>query len=153
MSGRGFRGVIDERDNTEIVPFPGLAGGVWQPSTIVGVSADTAVADFAKQFVGTMLSLEVQQSNHGEGLPITRAGIEMQVEFINERQREFEQPEIEIDIDSLIEQLKTPALVERALYEMIFETKERLCSGALDLEGAVREIEQNIRNYLAERSH
>jgi hypothetical protein len=150
ISGRGW-GMLNP-DDTEIVPFPGLAGGVWQPSSIVGISADTEVADFAKQFVGAMLSLNVQQSNHGEGLPITRAGIAEQVEQINERQRDMEQPTIDIDIDSLIGQLTTPALVERALYEMIFATKERLCSGVLDLEGAVREIEQNIRNYLAERS-
>jgi hypothetical protein len=62
-----------------------------------------------------------------------------------------EMSEIEIDTDSLIGQLTTPALIERTLYEMVFVTKEKLCQDALDLEGAVRELEQNIRTYLNER--
>jgi len=144
VAGRG-------NEDTEVVPFPGLVSGVWQPSTIAGVSADSENARFAKQLVNMMLSIEVQQLNHGEGLPITRAGVAAQIDQINQMQLEHDMPTIDLDIDALISRLTTPAAVERALYEIIFETVERLCYGAIDLEGAVREIEQNIRNYLAER--
>jgi len=140
------------REDTQISPFPGLVPGVWQPSTIAGVSADTDVAPFAKQLINTMLSLEVQQINAGEGLPVTRAGITAQIEIINEPLREMEMPTMDFDVDAMITQLRTPAMDEATLREIIWGTVERLGSGTLDLEGAVREIEQNIRIYLAERS-
>jgi len=132
--------------------FPGLTQGVWLPSTIVGVSADTNVEDFAIEFVNTMLSLEVQQVNHGEGLPITRPGIQAQINLIDEQMAELDMYLFDFDMDALINQLQTPALIETTLREMIWSSVERLCTGRTDLEGAVQEIEQNIRNYLAERS-
>ena len=140
------------RDDAEITTFPGLTSGAWMPSTIVGVSADTAVADFAIEFVNTMLSLDVQRINHGEGLSVTRQGIQAQIDQINEMMIEFDMDLFDFDVDALINRLQTPALIETTLREMIWQTVERLCTGRIDLEGAVQEVEQNIRNYLAERS-
>jgi len=64
----------------------------------------------------------------------------------------MDQEPFNLDLDALVQQLQTPAVIETTLIEIIWETAERLCAGAIDLEGAVREVEQNIRNYLAERS-
>ena len=140
------------RDDADITTFPGLVPGAWMPSTIVGVSADTSVPDFAIEFVNTMLSLDVQRINHGEGLPVTRQGIQAQIDQINEMMIEFDMDLFDFDVDALASQLQTPALIETTLREMIWQTAERLCTGRIDLEGAVQEVEQNIRNYLAERS-
>ena len=141
-----------ERSDADITAFPGLAPGAWQPSTMVGISADTAVAEFAMEFINTMLSTNVQQINHGEGLPITREGIAVQIDTLNDALVSAGGDPFEMDLDDLISQLQIPALMETVLREMIWETVERLCTGRIDLEGAVREVEQNIRNYLAERS-
>ena len=143
---------ISMRDDAELAIFPGLVQGAWLPSAIVGVSADTTVEDFAIAFVNTMLSLEVQQQNHGEGLPVTRAAIQAQINQINTQMAEFDMDPFDIDIDALINQLQTPALIETTLRDMIWGTVERLGTGRVDIEGAVQEVEQNIRNYLAERS-
>ena len=137
---------------SEITLFPGLSQGAWRPSTIVGVSADTMVEDFAIRFVNTMLSIEVQMMNHGEGLPITREAVQAQVDLINQLMAEHDMPLLGIDMDGLVSRLHTPSIIETTLRDMIWETVERLCSGRVDLEGAVGEVEQNIRNYLAERS-
>ena len=139
------------REVSEFVMFPGLVQGAWQPSTIVGVSADTNAEDFAIAFVNTMLSLEVQQINHGEGLPVTQRGIYEQIATLNEM-LEMMDITFDIDMDTLIGQLRIPTIIEATLRGMIWETVERLANGRLDLEGAVREVEQNLRNYLAERS-
>ena len=140
------------RDDSELAIFPGLTPGAWLPSTIVGVSADTSVEDFAIAFVNTMISLQVQQINHGEGLPVTRQGIQAQIAQINQQLAEFDMDPFDVDMDTFVNQLQTPALIEATLREMIWGTVERLCTGRVDLEGAVQEVEQNIRNYLAERS-
>jgi len=143
-----FTHIVDAK----LSAFPGLTQGAWVPSTIVGVSADTNVSDFAMEFINTMLSLPVQMINHFEGLPITREGIETQVNMINERMEEFDMGTFNFDIDALVSQLSTPTIIETTLREMIWATVERLGTGRIDLEGAVQEVEQNIRNYLAERA-
>ena len=144
--------MLNNRENAELINFPGMVPGVWLPSTIVGVSADTEVPEFAKEFVNAMLSLDVQRINYGEGLPVTRAGMAAQVQEINDRQAQMDQDPLSVDMDALVARLQTPAVIEMTLIDIIWETAERLCTGAIDLEGAVREVEQNIRNYLAERS-
>jgi len=151
--------MLSNRANTDLANFPGMVPGVWLPSTIVGVSADTVVPDFATEFVNTMLSTDIQRINNGEGLPVTQAGIAYQMQELHDRQeqmreqlREFGQEPFEFDLDALVRQLQTPAVIETTLLEIIWESAERLCTGAIDLEGAVSEVEQNIRNYLAERS-
>ena len=151
--------MLGNRANTELAIFPGMVPGTWLPSTIVGVSADTHVADFATEFVNAMLSPDIQRINYGEGLPVTQTGVAFQVQELNERQeqmreqlREVGQEPFEFDLDALVRQLETPAVIETTLLEIIWESTERLGAGAISLEGAVSEVEQNIRNYLAERS-
>jgi len=143
--------MVMERDDSTMTLFPGLVSGVWQPSTIAGVSADTGVEAFAIEFVNTLLSIQVQHVNHGEGLPVTRTGVEQQIAAINEI---LEAMDVYIDIDTfdILNYLHVPSILEETLREMIWETADRLTTGRIDLEGAVREIEQNLRNYLAERS-
>jgi len=140
-----------DRASSDIALFPGLSQGSWQPSTIVGISADTNVPAFAKEFVNTMLSIQVQSINHGEGLPITEGGLTQQVDNLNEQLANTDMY-IDVSAFNIIGQLRTPSFLEITLREMIWTTTERLCLGRLDIEGAVREVEQNIRNYLAERS-
>ena len=143
-----------QRDDSQLALFPGLVPGAWVPSTLVGVSADTRVADFAMAFVNAMLSMEVQRVNHGEGFPIIREAVAWQLEQINEQLAEMDGdlPPFELDLDAFIAQLQTPSLIEATLREMVWQSAERLAQGRLSVEGAVAEVEQNIRNYLAERS-
>ena len=90
--------------------------------------------------------------NHGEGLPITRDGMQGQINTINELMAEFDMPTFDVDVERIVNQLRTPSIIEATLMDMIWETVERLAEGRIDLEGAVAEVERNIRNYLAERS-
>jgi len=140
------------RDNSQLALFPTPVQGAWVPSTVVGVSADTQVKDFALTFVNTMLSQEVQKLNHGEGLPVMRGAVAWQIDQINEQMPLMDMPTFDLDFNKFIEQLKTPAPTEATLRELIWQTTERLATEQISLEGAVSEIEQNIRNYLAERS-
>ena len=140
-----------ERADSDITMFPGFAPGVWQPSTITGISADTENPEFAAEFMQIMLSKEVQHLNYGTGLPVTHSGMDAQMEFAKELHTGSEE-EFTIDVDSIISQLQTVSLVDAVLVEMIWDSVERFCKGVTDIEGAVSEIEQNIKTYLAERA-
>ncbi|MCL1787823.1 MAG: extracellular solute-binding protein, partial [Defluviitaleaceae bacterium] len=102
------------RDGSDFTMFPGLASGPWLPSTMVGVSADTSVEDFAMEFVNTMLSLDVQAINHGEGLPVTHTAMQAQIDLLNEMLAVTEFT-FDIDMDGLIAQLQTPSIIENTL--------------------------------------
>ena len=141
-----------ERDGSELAPFPGLVDGSWRPSTITGIYADTSVAEFAAELLRTMLSIEVQRINYGAGLPVTREGIASQIKEINNILSESGRGTFDIDIDTLIEKLSEPSAADITLTDMMWESVEKLCSGKIDVEGAVNEIEQNVKNYLAERA-
>lgn len=142
-----------ERVGSELIPLPGLTSGAWQPSTITGISAGTNVQEFAAAFLQTMLSLEVQQLNYGTGLPITRQGIAAQITAINERLAEDDREvRFTFDADAFIRQLKTPSMSDVVLTDMMWDSVEKCCKGEIDVEGAVKVIEQNVKNYLAERA-
>ena len=140
-----------ERTGSELSLLPGLVSGVWVPSTVVGVSADAKSPELAAEFIQAMLSLEVQRLNYGTGLPVTRAGMAAQIDAINERLAESDRGIFTIDADALIGQLRVPAMSDTVLTDMMWDSIDRCMRGELDVEGAVRAIEQNIKNYLAER--
>ena len=141
-----------ERDGSALAPFPGLVDGPWRPSTIAGIYADTSVAEFAAELLRTMLSVEVQQINYGAGLPVTREGIASQIKEINNSMSDNGRGTFDIDIDALIEKLKEPSVNDMTLTDMMWGNVEKLCLGEIGIEGAVNEIEQNVKNYLAERA-
>ena len=140
-----------EMADSDLMVFPGFDPGVWQPSTIAGISADTGNAGFAAEFLQTMLSKEVQHLNYGTGLPVTRSGLDAQVESVKDM-RTGSDAEFTFDVDSIIDRLQTVSMVDAVLVDMIWDSVERFCKGATDIEGALSEIEQNIRTYLAERA-
>ena len=141
-----------DRDGSSLRLFPGLTYGAWQPSTVTGISADTKVPDFAAELVNVMLSTDVQRLNYGTGLPVTRAGLAAQIKAINEQRQQFNLGEFSFDAEALIGELKYPSMEDTVLTGMMWRSIERCCKGEISVEGAVKEIEQNIKNYLAERA-
>jgi len=141
-----------DRSGSTLDLFPGITPGAWQPSTVVGISADARNQQFAAGLVEAMLSVEIQQLNYGTGLPVTAAGLQAQVDAINERRAENGEEPFSFDPNTLISRLSSPSMGDTVLTEMMWSSLEKCCKGELDVEGAVREVEQNVKNYLAERS-
>jgi len=141
-----------ENRDSDLTLFPGFDPGAWQPSTITGISADAKNPGFAAEFIQTMLSLEVQQLTYGTGITVTKSGMAAQADALKDTSFNSEALKFDLDLDALMGQLKTVSIADTVLKDMIRETVERLCKGDLDVDGAVNEIEQNIRTYLAERA-
>jgi ABC-type glycerol-3-phosphate transport system substrate-binding protein len=141
-----------DRVGSTLELFPGLTHGAWQPSTVVGVFADTKNPQFAAELINVMLSVDVQQLNYGTGLPVTRSGLAAQVDAINERRAENGEEPFSFDPNVLVNKLSSPSIRDTVLTDMMWNSVEKCCKGEIDIEGAVKEIEQNIKNYLAERA-
>ncbi len=140
-----------ERSGSELTLFPGLASGAWLPGTVAGIYADTEAKDFAVQFMQTMISLEVQQLGSGTGLPVTHSGLSAQMGRINEKLKENDRGRFNFNADALIGALQVPYKGDTVQNDMMWAFVEKYCKGEIDLEGAVKAIEQSIKNYLAER--
>ncbi len=136
---------------TESVPFPGMEDNAWNPSTLTGINATTKVNDIAESFVKTMFSPAVQGANIGGGLPVTPEGAKTLLNTVNKMMDEHENPTLTFDFDKVIGQLKTPVLVDTVLAEKFKQATHEYCLGNLSLDQAASKIEQDVRNYLAER--
>jgi hypothetical protein len=140
------------REDSELMLFPGLLDGVWVPSTIAGISADSKIPELASEFIESMLSTQVQSLNYGVGLPVTKTGMASQEARIAEI-TEGRHNSVDINTDDLISMLHTPSIYDSQIKDMIWEGIEKFLKDEIDLEGALRVVEQSIRNYLAEREN
>jgi len=144
-----------ERPGSAFAAFPGLTADSFLPSVLAGISADTKAQDLAAEFIQTMFSFEVQSVGYGDsGLPVTNEGLEGQINTYNERLKERggEESILGLDIVSVIQGLKEPVLTDEVLTNAIWTEAERLCKGEIGIEKALKNIEQNVKNYLAERA-
>lgn len=139
-----------ERAGSAIAPFPGLARGVFIPSTIAAVSADSHDTETAAAFVSMMISFEVQRFNYGTGLPVTKKAVESQIAELKDHATDSGGI-LNLDADVLISGLVVSSDSDGTLFGMMWGDIESFMKGETDLEGAMTAIENNVRNYLAER--
>lgn len=139
---------------SEFAAFPGLREGSFVPGCIMGVSAGSAQSELAAQFVNLMLSEEVQAVSGGVGLPVTEAGIQKQIAQLDENERrnpDNADKGFSFDYMPLMNLAQSPQMTDKIVAEMVWNVADSLCQGNTDLEGAVAQIEQELKNYLAER--
>lgn len=144
-------GMLSQRPNTQLSSFPGLVQGAYVPGTLVGINQETRKPDLAAQLLGILYGETVQGTITGTGFPVTQAGMEKQMASINDMMKEMGEKEIPVDYTHLVSLAKTPILQDQVVKNTIWQEAEKLCKGEIQLEGAVKEIEQSLKNYLAER--
>ncbi len=144
--------MVMEPPETALAAFPGLGEGSFVPMGLAGISADSPRGELAAQFVNLMLSEEVQGTKTGSGLPVTEAGMKKQIADQDELLQQQPTPErFEFDYLPLVNLAQTPQMGDETVSEMIWSAAQSLFSGEMDVEGAVAQLEQELRNYLAER--
>ena len=141
-----------ERPGSALTAFPGLAADSFVPLGLAAVSADTKVEDLAVGFIRTMLSLDVQGVTYTAGLPVTGQGMQAQIDAFNERSEENDRAPMDLNLIAVVESLSEPVLPDEVLTDAVWAEAERLCRGEFDVGRAVANIEQSVKNYLAERA-
>lgn len=152
--------IMTEAPGSGQVVFPGLNTGAWMPGCLAGINADSQVTELAAGLLQAMLGQDAQAVTMSGGLPVTKKGAAAEIAAIDKQMRESRRqmsgganlPEgFEFDFDSLINQLDAPVLNDGTLTDTLWGITEKLCQGELDVEGAVKQFEQESKNYLAER--
>lgn len=161
-------GVLDQMENGGFTALSGQCSGVFLPSTVLGVSAGSQNAETACDFVRTVLSREVQESDLGEGLPVNRAAM---TQVLTDTSKEGESMvSVFADADGnmitldmrwpdetekaalleLVESRTTPALMDYMIESTVTELGVKALNGSATVEETADEILRKIQLYLAE---
>ena len=140
-----------EAPDSKLVSFPGLSDSSFVPVCMVGLNSESEKKELAAEFINTMLGETVQGTRSGAGFPVTEAGAQKQIADIDTMMRENLDQSFTFDYTSLIALAQTPQLVGDVVKDMIWLVAQDLCAGNIDLEGAVKQLEQDLKNYLAEQ--
>lgn len=135
--------------------LPGLAPGSYRPVSMAGINAKSGAQDFAVEFLQSMLSTKTQAAVD-TGFPITKSGFAAQLEGVKkfnvDRVNEEDKLPEDFEIETILKELRTPVFEDEYLSDTVYAAAKSLCKDEIDLDGAMREIQQEIKIYLAERA-
>lgn len=132
-----------------IAPFPGLTEGAYNPKLLLGVNAASDQQELAKEFVSTVLSMDVQKCTYGDGLPITQEAMDGQIDYFTPYMEEYGW-----DITQLtdfFDTLTTPVTLDQETADLLYDAAEAYCLGNCTLEEAVAKVEDTLGRKLAEQ--
>lgn len=138
--------------------------GIYVPGTLVGINASSPNQDGAEEFLMTLFGDEVQEQSLWNGFPVRSESLEkwkaMEKETVvivshssDERSLEGAWPTLSqrAELIEMVKNAGTPAVVDPSVMQMIVDGSKDYLDGKGTLEGAVSDIENKIRIYMAER--
>ncbi len=133
----------------QIARFPGLTEGAYTPEILMAVSAGSGQTELAKEFLETVLSEDVQRYTYGDGLPVTQAGMDAQLDYFGPyaEQCGWDISELQAVFDSCT----APVTLELEVQEVLYNAANRLCLGETDLDSAVAQVTSDLALKLAEQ--
>ncbi len=141
--------ISPDQTGFQIARFPGLTEGAYSPEILMAVSAGSGQTELAREFIETALSDDIQRYTYGDGLPVTQAGIEAQLDYFADyaQQCGWDISALEAIFDSCT----TPVTLELEVQDALYEAANSLCLGELELEDAVVQIETDLALKMAEK--
>lgn len=141
-------------EDVSFIGFPGLSDGVWNPTGLLAVNANSKKSDFAVEFVNTAFSLEAQ-SVFNNGLPVTQEAVDAQIKQIDEMYKKYPNEtspsSFTFDFSTITSKIKTPYFYDAQTYSKVNTAAYSFCEGSTDLDATINKIKEDFRSYLAER--
>lgn len=168
MSGQAKYGALDYNNISSLemfsmggqnvapsyINFPGLSEGVWKPTGLLAVNANTKNADFAVEFVSTAISLKAQ-SVLGNGLPVTQEAIDDQIKVVDDMYKKYPGEGVPtsftFDFSTITSKIQTPYFYDAQTFSKVSTAAYDFCQGNTDLDSTVNKVKEDFRSYLAER--
>ncbi|MCD8353209.1 MAG: extracellular solute-binding protein [Clostridiales bacterium] len=133
----------------QIARCPGLTEGAYSPEMLMAVTAGSSQTELAKEFIETALSDDVQRYTYGDGLPVTQAGIDAQLDYFSDY---AEQCGWDISaLEAIFDSCTAPVTLELEVQDALYKAANGLCLGEIDLDGAVTQIEDDFALKIAEK--
>lgn len=138
--------------------------GIYMPATLVGINAASSNKQGAEEFVQTLFGEEVQEQSLWNGFPVRSESLEkwkdMEKETIVSVSSSASETMLEgawpsksqrAELIEMVKNVRRPAMVDPSVMQMIVDGSKDYLDGKGTLEGAVSDIENKIRIYMAER--
>lgn len=169
-----FDSAIQNRKTGSYSPFPSENGGVFVPSTILGINAATESPGNAKNFIQHVLSDEVQATHLGDGFPVNDKAFEelskdptagsaedMFAQLMVQDSRTGELTEVSLngkwpseefmtEFKNMLRGTTVPVKTNAVIKEMIIDETAGFISGTKSLEETINSFKQKMDLYLSE---
>lgn len=150
---------------------------VFVPSTTVGINSKTELMEESKSFLRALLSQEVQKNNLSDSFPVNKAAftamageqepdteygsMSLSISSVDDEGNEVMGDPVMLELiwpseeemaqlESLIETLDTPALMDQMIKETVIAETARCMKNEVSVDEAVTNIMQQINIYLSE---
>lgn len=143
--------------------MPGQAGRVYRPSGIVGVNANSAQPDMARELVLEVLSEDVQKTDLQDGWPVNEAALQY---YITNRQSTVmvmsmsdsdlmltaEWPEREVieKLADTVRSVDSPTIIDAVLLEIVVEETTGFFEGSMTAQEAADKVAARAQIMLSE---
>lgn len=145
----------------------GQTTNAFVPMTTVGISSKSTDTETAGKFVEFLLSKDAQTISQGGGLPVNKTAFDEDIKNASKDSGD-QTPNLDAngqeaqnqaggvsesdlkELNTMIESLTTPSVVDDVIKENIKEQAEQYVSGNITIEEAVKNVMQKINLYLSE---
>ena len=139
--------------------------GSFLPRNLLGINASSQKKELAKEFISTVLSSEVQETDYQEGMPVRAESLERQgerseqaegitqsVSYAGGAVHSFGNPSAqEVDqIVDLIKEADTPLILEHHVRTAFLDCIEQYFGGDVSAEEAAKSMGEKMDLYLSE---
>lgn len=145
----------------------GQTTNAFVPMTTVGISSKSTDTETAGKFVEFLLSKDAQTISQGGGLPVNKTAFDEDIKNASKDSGD-QTPNLDAngqeaqnqaggvsesdlkELNTMIESLTTPSVVDDVIKENIKEQADQYVSGNITIEEAVKNVMQKINLYLSE---
>lgn len=142
-------------NQTENIPFemilrPGLTAGAYTPKVLVGVNANGAHLEEAKQLAASFFDAEVQGTYLSDGITVRADCLQEKLDAVTENDQ-YSAETFKGNLSDLLNQCTTPVVVPSVLRDAFVKHADAIIQGTESAEDAVQGVTSDVSLYLAEQ--
>lgn len=139
----------------EDIPFdmilrPGLTAGAYTPKVLVGVNANGAHLEEAKQLAASFFDAEVQGTYLRDGITVRADCLQEKLDAVTEN-NQYSAETFKGNLSDLLNQCTTPVVVPSVLRDAFVKHADAVIQGTESAEDAVQGVTSDVSLYLAEQ--
>lgn len=139
----------------EDIPFdmilrPGLTAGAYTPKVLVGVNANGAHLEEAKQLAASFFDAEVQGTYLSDGITVRADCLQEKLDAVTENDQ-YSAETFKGDLSDLLNQCTTPVVVPSVLRDTFVKHADAIIQSTESAEDAVQGVTSDVSLYLAEQ--
>lgn len=134
----------------DVILRPGLTAGAYTPKVLVGVNANGAHLEEAKQLAASFFDAEVQGTYLSDGITVRADCLQEKLGAVKENDQ-YSSETFKGELSDLLNQCTTPVVVPSVLRDTFVKHADAIIQGTESAEDAVQGVTSDVSLYLAEQ--